>query len=145
MTRPLTSWLALSAPLWRSAAEVVARWLADAFEIAARIGGGRGFDDETVGAAEIGEMLPVPAAGRAALGGAARSMGREADRGAAERREARRALRPLPAPLPALPAPGRPYKPALAHEVMPKACHECGKALKPGNRGSRGPRKFCSS
>jgi hypothetical protein len=55
-------------------------------------------------------------------------------------------LPPLPAPLPALPAPGRPYKPALAHEVMPRACHECGRALMPSKRRPHtfAGRKFCS-
>jgi CRISPR-associated endonuclease Cas1 len=89
ITRPLTSWLALSAPLWRSAAEVVSRWLADTFE---------------------------------------------------------RVLRPLPAPLPSLPAPARSYKPTLAHEVMPRACHECGRALVPSKSQphTAARRRFCS-
>jgi hypothetical protein len=62
----------------------------------------------------------------------------------------------MPAPLPAMPTPGRPYRPALAHEVMPRACHECGKALdritralpdgRPASdRGWRTSRKFCSA
>ncbi len=66
ITRPLTSWLALSTPLWRSAAEVVARWLADAFERSARLPGGAGIEDDVIGAAEkVGETLPVPAAAKA--------------------------------------------------------------------------------
>jgi CRISPR-associated endonuclease Cas1 len=106
LTRPLTSWLALSAPLWRQAADVVARWLADTFETAARVGAadrgsgsGAGFDDAVIETAEIGESLPTPAAQKAL-----------------QARETGRMLRPLPAPLPALPAPGRPYKPAPTHE-----------------------------
>jgi hypothetical protein len=45
-----------------------------------------------------------------------------------------------------LPAPGRPYKPALAHEVMPRACHECGRALMPSKRWPHtfAARKFTS-
>jgi hypothetical protein len=45
---------------------------------------------------------------------------------------------PLPAPLPNLPSPGRAYRPALAHDVLPRACYECGRALAPTQR------KFCS-
>jgi CRISPR-associated endonuclease Cas1 len=127
LTRPLSSWLALSAPLWRQAADVVARWLSDAFETATRTGAA-GFDDAVIEAAKIGECLPTPAAQKA------------------EPQETKRMLRPLPAPLPALPAPGRPYKPALAHEVMPRACHECGRALMPSKRWPQtfAGRKFCS-
>jgi CRISPR-associated endonuclease Cas1 len=129
LTRPLSSWLALTAPLWRQAADVVARWLADTFEIAARFDGA-GFDDASIEAAEIGETLPAPASQKAL-----------------QARETGRMLRPLPAPLPALPAPGRPYKPALAHEVMPRACHECGRALIPSKSQPHtlARRKFCSA
>jgi hypothetical protein len=114
--------------LWRQAADVVARWLSDVFETAARTGAA-GLDDAAVEAAETGECPPTPATQKAQ-----------------QPRETGRMLRPLPEPLPALPAPGRPYKPALAHEVMPRACHECGRALMPSKRWPHtfGARKFCS-
>jgi CRISPR-associated endonuclease Cas1 len=128
ITRPLTSWLALTAPLWRQAAEVVARWLADAF--ASRAAASAWIEDRVIESAEVGGTLPEQVASRPRL---------------VERLDGRPALCPLPAPLPTLPAPGRAYKPALAHKVMPRACHECGRALQPGDRGSRGPRKFCST
>jgi hypothetical protein len=35
--------------------------------------------------------------------------------------------------------PGRAYRSALAHDVMPRACYECGQALAPTQR------KFCSA
>jgi CRISPR-associated endonuclease Cas1 len=128
LTRPLSSWLALSAPLWRQAADVVARWLSDVFETAARTGAA-GLDDAAIEAAETGECPPAPATQRAL-----------------QPRETGPMLPPLPAPLPALPAPGRPYKPALAHEVMPRACHECGRALMTSKRWPHtfARRKFCS-
>jgi hypothetical protein len=49
--------------------------------------------------------------------------------------------------LPALPEPGRPYKPALAHDVMPRACHECGRALMPSKSQPHAlaRSKFCSA
>ncbi len=130
ITRPLTSWLALSAPLWRARAEVVARWLADSFAGFARLGDRGGFGDEMMQAAGTGATtLPVRTAQKAV-----------------KTRVARHALRPLPEPLPSLPAPGRTYKPALAHEVLPRVCHECGRALVPSksqpHTASR--RKFCS-
>ena len=130
LTRPLSSWLALSAPLWRQAADVVARWLADAFETAAHAARSRGTDDAVIEAAEIRESLPIPAA-----------------QTALQSPEVGRMLRPLPAPLPALPAPGRAYKPALAHEVIPRACHECGRALMPSKSQpyTFARRKFCSA
>ncbi len=63
LTRPLTSWLALTAPLWRRAAEVVARWFADAFEATARGADRAGIEDEVIEAAETGATtLPVRAA-----------------------------------------------------------------------------------
>ena len=126
LTRPLSSWLALSAPLWRQAADVVARWLADTFAAAALAVRSAGIDDAVVEAAESGEALH------------ARTM---------QPRQPGRALLSLPAPLPALPAPGRPYKPALAHEVIPRACHECGRALTPSKSQPHtfARRKFCSA
>jgi hypothetical protein len=130
ITRPLTSWLALSAPLWRGAAEVVARWLADSFSALSRPGDRRGFGDDMIEAAEAGgKTLPMRAA-----------------QSAVDARVGRLALRPLPDPLPSLPAPGRTYKPALAHEVMPRACHECGRALLPSKSQPHTAtrRKFCS-
>ena len=130
ITRPLTSWLALSAQLWRTAAEVVARWLADSFAGFARLGDRGGFGDEMIEASETGATtLPVRAAQKVV-----------------ETRVARHALRPLPEPLPSLPAPGRAYKPALAQEVMPRACHECGRALVPSKSQPHTAlrRKFCS-
>jgi hypothetical protein len=60
LTRPLTSWLALSAPLWRRAAEVVARWPADAFEAMARHPGEARIEDDMIEAAELGAALPAP-------------------------------------------------------------------------------------
>jgi CRISPR-associated endonuclease Cas1 len=138
LTRPLSSWLALSAPLWRQAADVVARWLADTFEAMARFGGAgpgsgfeAGFDDAVIEAAETGEALRLT-----------RPVSR-----AVERRNFEPALRSLPAPLPSLPVPGRPYKTALAHEVMPRACHECGRALMPSKSQpyTFARRKFCSA
>jgi hypothetical protein len=91
-----------------------------------------------VEATDTGKTLPVPAVQKAI-----------------QHRSAAPALLSLPAPLPSLPAPGRAYKPALAHEVMPQACHECGQALnrvkpassdgKPAStRRSRASQKFCS-
>ena len=121
LTRPLTSWLAMTAPLWRRAAEVVAGWLAAALEPASR-GIGEAIEAARQPRPALRHQTPLPA---------------DPDRDMAR-------FPPLPAPLPDLPAPGRVYKPALAHEVLPHACHECGKALIPGGRGSRGPRKFCS-
>jgi hypothetical protein len=138
LTRPLSSWLALTAPLWRQAADVVARWLADTFATMARFGGagsgsgsGAGFDDAVIEAAETGEALPPT----------------RPVSGAAELRNFEPALRSLPAPLPALPAPGRAYKPALAHEVIPRACHECGRALMPSKSQPHtfARRRFCSA
>jgi CRISPR-associated endonuclease Cas1 len=131
ITRPLTSWLALSAPLWRAAAEVVARWLADSLTGFARLGDRNGFDDGMIEATETGATtLPARAAQRAV--------------DAPVRVTAR--LRPIPEPLPSLPTPGRAYKPALAHEVMPRACHECGRALVPSKSQphTAARRKFCS-
>jgi CRISPR associated protein Cas1 len=138
LTRPLSSWLALTAPLWRQAADVVARWLADTFATMARLGGagpgsgtGARFDDAVIEAAETGEaLLPTRPVSEAA-----------------ERRNFEPALRSLPAPLPALPAPGRAYKPALAQEVIPRACHECGRALMPSKSQPHTAmrRKFCSA
>jgi hypothetical protein len=116
--------------LWRRADDVVARWLADGLEGSACLVGRAGIEDEVTEAAETGATtLPAQAAQRAI-----------------ERRQPCPALQPFPEPLPSLPAPGRAYKPALAHEVMPRACHECGRALAPAKAGSaKAPRKFCSA
>jgi hypothetical protein len=130
ITRPLSSWLAMTAALWRQAAEVIARWLADSFAGVARLDGRAAFADDLIEAAETGgTTLPMRAA-----------------QSAVETRVVRLALRPLPDPLPSLPAPGRPYKPAVAHEVMPRACHECGRALVPSKSQPHTAvrRKFCS-
>jgi hypothetical protein len=67
ITRPLTSWLALSAPLWRAAAEVVARWLADSLAGFARLGDRGGFGDEVIGAVEFGAATPPVRASQKAV------------------------------------------------------------------------------
>ncbi len=131
LTRPLSSWMALSAPLWRQAAEVVARWLADTFEAASQADAA-GFDDAVIEAAESGDEIACPAPDTG-LPAPAAAIG-------IKYKKPRVALPPLPAPLPALPAPGRLYNPTLAHDFMPRACHECGRALKPPMQ-----RKFCSA
>ena len=46
--------------------------------------------------------------------------------------------RPLPDPFSNLPSPGRAYRSAFTHDLIPQACHECGQALVPRQR------KFCS-
>jgi hypothetical protein len=127
ITRPLTSYLALTAPLWRRAAETVAGWLAESFAGFARRLGARSLDDDVIAAAAIGAPIPV---------------GKTGDPASARSQLSLRAVEllppPLPAPLPNLPSPGRAYRPALAHDVMPRACYECGRALAPTQR------RFCS-
>jgi hypothetical protein len=130
ITRPLSSWLAMTAPLWRQAAEVIARWLADSFEAFARPPPRGATDDAKIETASTGgTILPARAPQRAV-----------------DRPVSFTTLRPLPGPLPSLPAPGRAYKPAPAHEVMPRACHECGRALVPSRSQphTAARRKFCS-
>jgi CRISPR-associated endonuclease Cas1 len=127
ITRPLTSYLATTAPLWRRAAEMVAGWLAESFAGFARRLDARGIDDDVIAAASIGAPIPERKTG---------------DPTSARSQLSPRAVEllplPLPAPLPNLPSPGRAYRPALAHDVMPRACYECGRALAPTQR------KFCS-
>src|ERR1700736_518906 len=128
ITRPLTSYLAMTAPLWRRAAEMVAGWLEESFAGFARRLDTRGLDDDVIAAASIGAPI---------------NMQKVSDPTAARSRLSPRALGPLPtplsAPLPNLPSPGRAYRSALAHDVMPRACYECGQALAPTQR------KFCSA
>jgi hypothetical protein len=127
ITRPLTSYLAMSAPLWRRAAETVAGWLAESFAGIARRHDARGVGDDVIATASIGEPIPMAPAG---------------DPGSTRTRVSTKASalsRPLPAPLPSLPSPGKAYRPALAQDVIPRACYECGRAL------SSTKRKFCSA
>jgi CRISPR-associated endonuclease Cas1 len=120
ITRPLTSYLAMTAPLWRSAAEVVAGWLAESFAGFARRLDARGLDDDVISAASVAARV---------------NMQKTADSVAARLQLST----PLPSPLPSLPSPGRTYGSVLAHDVMPRACYECGHALVPTQR------KFCSA
>lgn len=122
VTRPLTGHLAMTAPLWARGAETVAVWLADCLARAARPAG---MAEVLIEAAEIGLSLPPVDGASPALPVAL----------------AAPIFPPLPAPFPSLPVPGRPYRPALAHEVMPRACLECGRAIDPTRKEGR----FCSS
>ena len=128
ITRPLTSYLAMTAPLWRRAGETVAGWLAESFAGFARRLDAKALDDDVIAAASIGAPINMqkasdPTAARSEL--SPRALGL--------------LLTPLSAPLPNLPSPGRAYRSALAHDVMPRACYECGQALAPTQR------KFCSA
>jgi CRISPR-associated endonuclease Cas1 len=116
LTRPLSGHLALTAALWARGAETVAAWLADCLTRAARPAG---MDDAVIEKAETGFPVPAVSSPLPAVIVAP-------------------SFPPLPAPFPALPMPGRPYRPALAHEVMPRACLECGRAL------STAGKRFCS-
>ena len=126
ISRPLTSWLAMTAPLWRRAADAVAGWLAASLAACARFAGNGAATDAVIEAPELGEAIPAQHP-KASGGGGAFSK-----------------LPVWEPPLPSLPAPGRAYKPALAHEVMPRACHECGRALAAAEQASK-VRKFCSA
>lgn len=126
ISRPLTSWLAMTAPLWRRAAEAVAGWLAASVAACARFAGSGAVNDAVIETPELGEAIPAQHPRGSGGGGALLK------------------LPPWEPPLPSLPAPGRAYKPALAHDVIPRACHECGRALAAAERASK-VRKFCSA
>jgi CRISPR-associated endonuclease Cas1 len=127
ITRPLTSYLAMTAPLWRRAAEMVAGWLAESFAEFARRLGGRRIDDEVIVAASPGPSMKVQKASDLTAARPQHSL-----------RGTVRLPKPLPDPLPTLPWPGRTYRSATAHHAMPRTCYECGRSLTPGQR------KFCS-
>jgi CRISPR-associated endonuclease Cas1 len=126
ITRPLTSYLAMTAPLWRRAAETVAAWLAESFAGFARRLDARGVDD-VIATASIG----IPSNTQKTSDPPSRSQ--------LSPRAVGRLPRPLPAPLPNLASAARAYRSTLAHGVMPRACYECGRALAPTQR------KFCSA
>jgi hypothetical protein len=128
LTRPLTSYLAMTAPLWRRAAETVSGWLAESFAGFVRRLDARGVDDDVIATAAIGistntQKTSDPPSARSQLSPTA----------------AGRLSKPIPAPFPNLASAGRAYRSALAHGVMTRACHECGQALAPTQR------KFCSA
>jgi CRISPR-associated endonuclease Cas1 len=127
ITRPLTSYLAMTAPLWRRAAEMVAGWLAESFAGFARRFGGRGIDDDVIAAASISALVNLQKASDLTEG--------------AQLSSTRKMIlpKPLPDPLPNFPSPGRAYRSAAAHDAIPRTCHECGRALRPRQR------KFCSA
>jgi CRISPR-associated endonuclease Cas1 len=122
ITRPLTSHLAMTAPIWRQAAQTVALWLAQSF--------GKAIDadtmpsDDALSVSHAAPSLPQRKPGALAAGG--------------------RFLPALAPPLPAFvgPAHGRrlvSLKAGLKTDPTPRACHECGRALAPKQR------RFCST
>lgn len=128
ITRPLTSYLAMTAPLWRRAAETVAGWLAESFAAIARRLDARGVGDNVTAVASAAKPISVP-----------QSRDAGSTRAQISPRATAPSPRPLPAPLQNLPSAGKAYRPALAQDVVPRACCECGRAL-----GST-KRKFCSA
>jgi hypothetical protein len=89
---------------------MVAGWLAESFAQFARPLDAKGLDDDIIDAGPVGAHIKMMNTG---------------DRTSARSQISREAvglLPPLPAPLPNLVAPGRAYRPALAHDVMPRAC-----------------------
>jgi hypothetical protein len=126
IARPLTSYLAMTAPLWRRAAEMVAGWLAESFAgFARRLGG---IDDDVIATASIGALVngqksSDPTAKGTQLSPSGMVL----------------LPKPLPDPLPNLPSPGRAYRSAVANNAIPRTCYECGRALAPRQL------KFCSA
>jgi hypothetical protein len=127
ITRPLTSYLAMTAPLWRRAAETVAGWLAESFAGSARRLGGAAIDDDVIAAASMGAVNEQKSSDPTAKGTRLSPSGIVL------------LPKPLPDPLPNLPAPGRAYRSAVANDVIPRTCYECGRALAPRQL------KFCSA
>jgi CRISPR-associated endonuclease Cas1 len=118
LTHPLSSHLAMTAAVWQKACQPVALWLAQSFGRATGIGAAPKVDDRAI---------LVPGTFPQAL----------PERG--------RSVPPVPAPLPAFFAPGRGHRPlslrgGLKDDPVPRACHECGRALTPG-----GKTRFCSA
>jgi CRISPR-associated endonuclease Cas1 len=103
ITRPLTSHLAMSGPIWRQAATAVSGWLAQSF---GRVAGADGMRIAAGGIIPVAQKLP-PALTRSS-----------------------RLFPPLSPPLPAFLAPSRAHRPAaLKDDPIPRTCHECGRAL----------------
>jgi hypothetical protein len=128
ITRPLTSYLAMTAPLWHRAAKMVAGWLAECFAGFARRLGGKGIDDDVIAAASIGALMNVHKTSDPTAEGAQPSPSGMVI-----------LPKPLPDPLPNFPSPGRAYRSVVAEDAIPRACYECGQALAPRQR------KFCSA
>lgn len=115
---PLNSHLAHTTALWRKACELIANWLAQAF---GRCGGTMGAMLTAYGGA-IPALQTIPTA-------------LLEDRPSA----------PLPSPLPTFLSPARGHRPmalrgGLKDDPLPRACHECGRALRPGSKT-----RFCSA
>lgn len=127
ITRPLTSYLAMTAPLWRRAADVVAGWLAHCLAASARQLKTTHLESDLIAVVPEGNRLAKPNS---------RESRSEVRQPALEKLEA---VSRVPDPLPALPSPGRAYRRALADDVVPRCCYECGKALGPTQR------RFCSA
>ncbi len=118
LTHPLSSHLAMTAALWRKACEPVAAWLAQSFGRAAGMSTRPKIDDRAI---------LVPGTFPQVF----------SEQGCS--------VPPLPAPLPAFFAPGRGHRPpplrgGLKDDPVPRACHECGRALTSGSKT-----RFCSA
>jgi len=116
----------MTAPLWRHSAEMVAGWVAESFAGFARRSGERSRDDEAIAAAPIGALM-VQRTGNPNSEGSQLSPS-----------DMVQLPKPLPDPLLNLPSPGRAYRSAFTHDLIPRGCYECGQALGPRQR------KFCS-
>jgi hypothetical protein len=103
ITRPLTSHLAMSGPIWRRAATAVSGWLAQSF---GRVAGAGGVLIAAGGIIPVPQNLP-PALTRSG-----------------------RLFPPLSPLLPVFLAPSRAHRPAaVKDDPIPRTCHECGRAL----------------